>query len=102
MNGTKGHDFAGINGCMGHVIVALDVVEVDRLSNALSLIKVLEIPEEVRVIDDSPKIALEMAVIDGVEPDQRDEQTPVSLDKGWSQEIATAGQTGFETIECLE
>ncbi len=39
---------------MGHVVVALDVVDIDRLRDVVRLIKILEISEEVGVINDSP------------------------------------------------
>jgi hypothetical protein len=34
--------------------MALDVVEIHGISDAVGLVEVFEIPEEVRVVDDSP------------------------------------------------
>ena len=65
---------------MRAVIVPFDVVEIDRVGDACHLVQVFEIPGELRVIDDTPEVAFEMAMINGIEPKQRDKQSPVGLD----------------------
>ena len=59
---------------VGDVIVPLDVVEVHRVGDPVVLIEVLEVPEEIRVVHDTPDVALEVAVVDGVESNHGHEQ----------------------------
>ena len=79
--GAKGDDTGRIDVVVGDVVVALDVVEVDGAGDAVGLIEVFEVIEEVGVVDDSPEVALEMTVVDGVESHERDEQAPVGFDE---------------------
>ena len=72
MIGTKGDDTGWIDVVMGDVVMPLDVVEVHGVGDAIGLVEVFEVAEEVRVVDDPPKVALEMAVVDGVEAHEGD------------------------------
>ena len=79
--GTKGDDTSRIDVVVGDVVVPFDVVEVHGLGDAVRLVEVLEIAEEVRVVDDSPEVALEMAVVDDVEAHKGHEQAPIGFDE---------------------
>jgi hypothetical protein len=79
--GTKGNDAGWIDVVVGDVVVPLDVVEVHGLGDAVSLIEIFEVVEEVRVINDPPEITLEMSVVDGVEEYKGDEQAPIGFDE---------------------
>ena len=81
MIGTKGDDMGWIDVVVGDVVMPLDVVEVDGVGDAVGLIEVFEIAEEVGVVDDPPEVALEMAVVDGVEAHEGDEQAPIGFDE---------------------
>ena len=81
MIGTKGDDAGWIDVVVGDVVMPLDVVEVDGVGDTVGLIEVFEVAEEVRVVDDAPEVALEMAVIDGVEAHEGDEQAPIGFDE---------------------
>ena len=81
MIGTKGDDTGWIDVVVGDVVMPLDVVEVDGVGDAVGLIEVFEVAEEVRIVDDAPEVALEMAVIDGVEAHEGDEQAPIGFDE---------------------
>ena len=81
MIGTKGDDTGRIDVVVGDVVVPLDVVEVHGVGDAVGLIEVFEVAKEVWVIDDSPEVALEMAVVDGVEAHEGDEQAPIGFDE---------------------
>ena len=72
MIGTKGDDTGRIDVVVGDVVMPLDVVEVHGAGDAVGLVEVFEVAEEVRVVDDPPKVALEMAVVDGVEAHEGD------------------------------
>lgn len=78
---AKGDDSSRVDVVVGDVVMPLDVVEVHGVGDAVGLIKVFEVAEEVGVVDDPPEIALEMAVVDGIEAYEGDEQTPISFDK---------------------
>ena len=81
MVGAKGDDAGWINVVVGDVIVPLDVVEIYGIGDAVGLIEVFEVTEEVWVVDDPPKVAFEMAVVDGVETYEGHEQAPIGFDK---------------------
>ena len=66
MVGTEGDDTGWIDVVVGDVVMALDVVEVDGVGDAVGLIEVFEVAEEVGVVDDPPEVALEVTVVDGV------------------------------------
>ena len=78
---TKRDDTGWIDVVVGDVVVPLDVVEVDGIGDAVGLIEILEVTEEVGVVDDPSKVAFEMAMVDGVEADEGDEQAPIGFDK---------------------
>ena len=81
MVGTKGDDAGWIDVVVGDVVMPLDVVEIYGVDDAVGLIEVFEVAEEVRVVDDPPEVALEMAVVDGVEAHEGDEQAPIGFDE---------------------
>ena len=81
MVGTEGDDTGWIDVVVGDVVMPLDVVEVHCLGDTVGLIEVFEVAEEVRVVDDPPEIALKMAMVDGVEAHEGDEQAPVGFDE---------------------
>lgn len=81
MVGTERDDTGWIDVVVGDVVVPLDVVEVDGVGDAVGLIEVFEVTEEVGVVDDPSKVAFEMAMVDGVEAYEGDEQAPIGFDK---------------------
>ena len=66
MIGAKGDDTGWIDVVVGDVVMPLDVVEVHGIGDTVGLIEVFEVTEEVGVVDDPPKVAFEMAMVDGV------------------------------------
>src|SRR3954469_2206714 len=58
--GPLGDDPRRVDLLMGHVVVALDVVEVDRVGDARLLVEVAQVAREVLVIGDAPQVALEV------------------------------------------
>ena len=73
MIGTEGDDTGRIDVVVGNIVMPFDVVEVHGVGDAVGLVEVLEVAEEVRVVDDPPEVALEMSVVDGVEAYEGDE-----------------------------
>jgi hypothetical protein len=68
------------------VVVRLDLVELAQRRDAGELVEVAEVVREVRVVGDPPQVALEVAVVDGVEAD-----------------MACAGQTAKEFADnCVQ
>ena len=96
---TDGDDSSRINFSVRHVIVALDVIEVHGLCDTRLLIQIHQITLQVWVISDAPQIALEMAVVDGIEANKRAKKSPVRLDNSTWKEIPTFRQALFEFIE---
>ena len=78
---TKGDNSSWVDVVVGDVVMPLDVVEVHGVGDAVGLIEVFEVAEEVGVVDDPPEVALEMAVVDGVEAYEGNEQAPIGFDK---------------------
>jgi hypothetical protein len=66
-------DAGGIDVVVGDVVVALDVVKIDGARDAVDLIEVPEVAEKIRVVDNPPDIAFEVAVVHGIEANERDE-----------------------------
>ena len=78
--GTDWNNAGRIDFGMRHVVVALDVVEVDGTRDAGLLIQVHQVALQVWIIDDAADIAFEMAVINDVEPNERAEKSPIGFD----------------------
>ena len=66
---TEWHNPGGINIIMRDVIVAFDMIKIDRVSNPFLLIQIFEIPEKIRVIHDASDVAFKVAMIDGIKSD---------------------------------
>ena len=81
MVGAKRDNTGWIDVVVGDVVVPLDVVEVHGVGDPVGLIEIFEVAKEVGVVDDPPEVAFEMAVIDGVEAYERDEQAPIGFDE---------------------
>ena len=81
MIGAKRDDTGWIDVVVGDVVMPLDVVEVHGIGDPVGLIEVFEVTEEVRVVDDPSKVAFEMAMVDGVEANEGDEQAPIGFDE---------------------
>ena len=82
-----------------HVVMALDMIEVDGLGDARLLIQVHQVTLEVGVIDDATDVAFKVTVIDDVEPDERAEKAPVSFDDAFIEQVATCGQALLQLIQ---
>jgi hypothetical protein len=67
--------------------VPLDVIEVYKPSNARLLIQVPQISVQLFVIYDSPHVALEMSMVNGIESNQGVEQTPLRFHDAISEKI---------------
>ena len=79
--GTEGNDTGRIDVIVGDVVMPLNMVEVHGVGDAVALIEVFEVAEEVGVVDDPPDVAFEMTVVDGVEAYEGDEQAPIGFDE---------------------
>ena len=70
-------DSSWIDVVVRHVIVAFDLIEVDGIGDPVDLVEVAQISIKVRIVDYAPKIALEVAVVDGIEAHERYEEAPI-------------------------
>ena len=66
---TEWHNARGINVIMRQVVMAFDMIEINRVGNTFLLIQVFEIAEEIRIIHDTPDITFKVSVIDRIESD---------------------------------
>src|SRR6476469_2593022 len=79
-----------------------DVIEVHSPGNAVDLVKIFQITVEMAVVDDPSKVAFEMSVIHGIEPDEGDEETPVRLGDLRAEEITAIDEALLHPIERFE
>ena len=79
--GADWDDTSRIDVVVRYVVMPLDMVDIHGISDAVGLVEVFEIPEEIRVIDDPADIALKMAIVDRIEPNQCDKKPPVGFHK---------------------
>src|SRR5438105_7777995 len=100
--GADRDDTRGIYLLVRHIIMALDVIEVHRFGNAIVLVKIAQIRPEMFVIDDAAHVALEMAVINGIEADEGGKETPIGFRHAVAEQIALQRQARVELIERFE
>src|SRR5882724_6099095 len=79
-HGTERNDAVRVNLRVRHVVMTLDMIEIDGIGDARLLIQIHQITLQIWVIDNSAQIALEMAVINRVEPNKSAKKPPVRLD----------------------
>ena len=96
---SDGDDAGRVDVVMGHVVVPLDMVEIDGLRDTLHLVEVPKVAVEMGVVDDAPEVAFEMPVVDGIEPEQRDKQPPIGLDELGTEEVAPVAEPRVELIQ---
>src|SRR5215210_4355493 len=89
---TLRHDAGGVDALVAFVVVLLYVVHVHRVRDARLLIQILQIPPQVRIIHDTPQVALEVVVVNGVEAHQRGKHAPVCLRYAVAAQVAPRGQ----------
>src|SRR3954451_10965661 len=70
---ADGDHARGVHVAVHDVVVLLDLVEVDRVPEPRSLEQVARVRPQHRHLGQLAPVALEVAVVDGVEPDQRGE-----------------------------
>ena len=78
--GANRNDPCRIDVVVREVIVALDMVEIDRRGDSRLLVEVQKVSLEVGVVRDAAQVALEVPIIDGVKANERAEEPPVGLD----------------------
>ena len=84
------------------VVVPLDLVEVDGVAEARRLEQVAGVGPQHRVLGELVPVALEVAVIDGVEAHQRGEEPDVGLGDGVADQVALARQPLARASETAE
>src|SRR5947208_15044515 len=84
---ADGNDPGRINLRVRHIIMALDVIEINGVSYSGLLIQIHQVALQIRVINDAAQVALEMAVINHVEPDKRAKKSPVGFDNAIPEQI---------------
>ena len=80
----------------------LDMRKIDGRRDAGALVKLAGVTPEVRVVDEPPQIAFEMARIDGIKAHQSGKQPPIGLGEALAAEISAPRELVFEPVEDLE
>src|SRR5262245_48786831 len=96
------NDAGGIDVVVRDVIVTLDMVEVHRLGDALDLIQIFEIAEQIGIVDDPPDVALKVPVVNGVKSDERHKQAPVGFHKLRAEQISAIAEPFLQLIKRVE
>ena len=94
--GPRGDDPLRVQVVVGRVVVALDLVERERLGDAGLLVEVLRVAEQVGVVDQPRAVAAEVRVVDGVEAQQRRQQAPVGLGDRVAGQVAAVREQRLE------
>src|SRR5690242_7718441 len=82
--------------------MALDLIDAHGLGDVWHLIEIAGVIPQIGIVGDPPQVALEVAVIDAVEPHQRSEQPPVRLGSLSSHQIALPRKPLLKLVERLE
>ena len=99
---ADGNDPGGVDVVVGHVVVAPDMIQVHRLGDAWLLVQVPQIAVEVGIIGNPPEVAFEVAVVDGIEPDQGAEEPPIRFDNPMAEQIPPARQPLLQLVQRFE
>ena len=79
------------------------MVDIDRLAHAGKVEHALGVGRERRIVGKALAVALEQAVIGGVEADEGDEEADIGLGEGCArQERAAIGKAGFVTADMVK
>ena len=54
-----------------NVVMAFDVVKIDRIGDAGLMLKIHQVSLQVRIINNAPQVALEVAMINGIKTHKR-------------------------------
>src|SRR5882757_4708978 len=87
---------------MALIVVPPDVLEVHGRCDPRPLVYVTDITRQIEIVGNRSDVALKMAEIDGVKPDQRCEETDVRLGQMIAEKEAAPRQTLFDPIQRLE
>ena len=87
---------------MAGVVVPLDVIEVDGPGDRGPLIEFAREFHEVRIVGDPAEVALEVQIVDRIEPDQSREQALVRFRNSGTAKIAAGPEQFFELIQGAE
>ena len=69
-NRADGNDTVWINVLMRHVVVTLDVLEVYRFRNTITLIQIHQVALQVRVTEDTPQTTFKVDIVDNIESNE--------------------------------
>jgi len=87
---------------MAFVVVALDVIRVERSGDLRQRQHAFEERGQCRIVDDAAQVALEVPVIDRVEAHERGEQADVGLGHAPAHQPLAVRQPGFQPVQRIE
>ena len=75
--GTERHNPGRVDIGVSDIVVPLDMINIDGLGDPGLLVKIAKVGVEIRIVDDSANVALEVAMINRIEADKRAKQPPI-------------------------
>ena len=87
---------------MHDVVVRFDLCEVDGVTESGGLEQIARVVPQHRHLAEFASVALEVAVIDGIEPRQRGEQAHIGFGDGVAHQETLPGKTFGEPVEASE
>ena len=84
---------------MRHVVVTLDVVDVDRLGDIWLLVQITEVSGQVLIGSDALLVALEVPDVCGIKADQGDKKAPVGLVNLATGQESPVSKQSFQPVE---
>ena len=99
---TERHEPRGINVLMRHVVMPLDVIEVNGIRNSGPLVEITEITMQMRIVDDATQVAFEMPDVHRVEAHERAEQPPIRFDGTRAEKITPCRESALDCIKRRE
>jgi hypothetical protein len=69
--------------------MTFDMVKIHGVGNPIDLVEIPQIPIQVRIVNNASNIAFEMTMVDRVEADQCDEESPVCFERQVPEEVSS-------------
>ena len=84
------------------VVMGLDVIQADRAGHARHLVQLQHVVPQIRIINQTAQIALEMDNIDRIKANQGSEQAPVGLGQLRASQVALLAQASLQPVQAVK
>src|SRR5213594_1552500 len=97
----RGHDTGRVDVPLA-VVARFDFMEVEGVLDSRPLIELAQVVGEIRIVLDAADVALEMAIVDEIETQQRRKGAPVGLGDALADEVAALVETLLQGVQPIE